>query len=184
MIYIVLPGDTLYQIAQRFKTSIALLLMYNPQITNSNFIYPGQIINLPPTGHSYKLCPILRQGDRGPAVSRIQILLRNQGLYTRAIDGIYGPLTQRALLTWQQNTKELEVTGIVDEETWVSLGFECNERPEIVQYIVRPGSSLFAIAIWFGVSVDSLLQVNPQITNPNQILPGQIINIPASFLDF
>ncbi|MFT4413925.1 LysM peptidoglycan-binding domain-containing protein [Fredinandcohnia humi] len=180
MIYVVKPGDTLYILAQRFRTTINLFLMFNPEITNPALIFPGQILNLPPTGHSFRLCPVLRQGDRGPAVSRIQFLLRQQGLYTGAIDGIYGPLTQRALVAWQQSVKEINVTGIVDEETWVSLGFECNERPEIVQYIVRPGSNLFSIAIWFGITVESILQVNPQITNPNLVYAGQIINIPAS----
>jgi N-acetylmuramoyl-L-alanine amidase len=180
MIYIVQPGDSLFSIARKFNTTLDLLITFNPQIVNPHLIFPGQIINLPPGEFSDQLCPLLRQGDRGPAVSRIQILLKFVGLYTGAIDGIFGPLTQAALITWQRNTREIEMTGVVDPETWVSLGFECGVRPAIAQYIVRPGSSLFIIATWFGVSVESLLQVNPQITNPNLIYAGQIINIPPN----
>lgn len=180
MIYVVQPGDTLLAIARKFHTNLQILISYNPQIVNPDIIYPGQIINLPPGEYSDRLCPLLKQGDRGPDVRRIQILLKYVGFYRGAIDGIFGPLTQAALVAWQRNTKEIEVTGVVDPETWVSLGFECGVRPAIAQYIVRPGGSLFIIATWFGVTVESLLQVNPQITNPNLIYTGQIINIPPS----
>ncbi|WP_096155560.1 MULTISPECIES: LysM peptidoglycan-binding domain-containing protein [Bacillus] len=180
MVYVIQPGDTLYSLATRFNTTLQLLMAYNAEIENPNLIYPGQIIQLPPREFSYTLCPVLRQGDRGPNVSRIQFMLQTVGLYRGVIDGIYGPLTQTAVLTWQRNTRELEMTGIVDAETWTSLGFQCEERPIIGQYIVRPGSSLFKIAIWFGTSVESILRVNPQIQHPNLIFGGQVINIPAA----
>lgn len=162
MIYVVLPGETLLAIARKFNTSLQILISYNPQISNPNFIIPGQIINLPPGEYSDKLCPLLKQGDRGPNVRRIQILLKYVGFYTGTIDGIFGPLTQTALLAWQRNIKEIDVTGVVDSETWVSLGFECGVRPDIAQYMVRPGGSLFIIATWFGVTIERLLQINPQ----------------------
>jgi LysM repeat protein len=41
-------GDTLWDIAVAWDTSVDELLRYNPQITNRNLIYPGQHINLPP----------------------------------------------------------------------------------------------------------------------------------------
>ncbi|MBM6618323.1 peptidoglycan-binding domain-containing protein [Bacillus suaedaesalsae] len=55
------------------------------------------------------------------------------------MDGIYGPLIQNAVITRQQNIRELEVTGYVDPDTWMSLGFQCEVRPKLAQYIVRPG---------------------------------------------
>ncbi|MDX5474960.1 MAG: LysM peptidoglycan-binding domain-containing protein, partial [Bacillaceae bacterium] len=67
-----------------------------------------------------------------------------------------------------------------DADTWTSLGFQCEERPIIGQYMVRPGSSLYKIAIWFGTTVENILRVNPQIQNPNFIFGGQVINIPAA----
>lgn len=179
MIYVVQPGDTMYTIALKYNTSLNKLIEYNPELVNPSVIYPGQYITLPPTEYSYKLCPILRQGDRGIDVSRVQYLLKSAGFYNGLIDGIYGPLTQNALVNWQRNIREFEVTGIVDPDTWTSLGFQCEVRPKLAQYIVRQGSSLYEIAIWFRLTVQDILKVNPQLTNPNFIYKGQVINIPV-----
>ncbi|TGE31681.1 LysM peptidoglycan-binding domain-containing protein [Desulfosporosinus sp. Sb-LF] len=177
MTYIVQTGDTLYKIAQNFNTSINFILSTNPQITNPNLIYPGQIIVIP-TGTDK--CPLLRQGDRGSAVSRFQTLLLIARFDPGAIDGILGPRTQAALVAFQESQKELERTGVADEETWVALDAECEPRVEITSYTVRPGDSLFIISTRFNVSIQSILMINPEITNPNVISAGQIIRIPAS----
>jgi spore germination protein len=44
---------------------------------------------------------------------------------------------------------------------------------------VMPGESLYSIARQHGIKVDDILAVNPQITDPSLIYPGQIIKIPA-----
>ncbi|KUO50295.1 MAG: hypothetical protein APF76_11330 [Desulfitibacter sp. BRH_c19] len=86
-------------------------------------------------------------------------------------------------MAFQRSVREIEVTGIVDFETWTALGAECEPGPTvapgIVRYTVRPGESLFIIAARFNVSVQEILQVNPQITNLNSILAGQVINVPV-----
>lgn len=43
-LYTVQPGDTLFLIAQRFGTTLQALIACNPQITNPNLIFPGQVI--------------------------------------------------------------------------------------------------------------------------------------------
>ncbi len=48
-----------------------------------------------------------------------------------------------------------------------------------MEYTVRPGDTLFQIAKRFGVTVDAILAANPQITNANMIMPGQVITIPT-----
>ncbi|HZV02796.1 MAG TPA: GH25 family lysozyme [Planctomycetota bacterium] len=50
--YTVQRGDTLSGIAARFGVSLAALEAANPQITNPNLIYPGQVLNLPGGGKS------------------------------------------------------------------------------------------------------------------------------------
>jgi len=179
MTYIVQAGDTLYKIAQNFNTSVNAILAINPQITNPNLIYPGQTIVIPSNNRE---CPILRQGDRGPAVSRLQTLLRIARFDPSAIDGIFGPRTQAALVAFQESQAELERTGVADEETWVALGAECVPRSEVTSYIVRPGDSLFIIATRFNVSIQSILNIN-QITNPNlisvlEVIEANVLRIP------
>ncbi len=49
----------------------------------------------------------------------------------------------------------------------------------IRQHRIAPGQSLYQISRIYGVSVQEILDANPQITNPMQIYPGQIITIPS-----
>ena len=46
------------------------------------------------------------------------------------------------------------------------------------QHRVAPGESLYSIARQYGITVQAILDANPQITNPSQISVGQIITIP------
>ena len=46
-------------------------------------------------------------------------------------------------------------------------------------YVVQPGDTLGKIAARYGVSVQALLAVNPQIQNPSLIYAGQVIYLPA-----
>lgn len=47
MNYTVKKGDTLSQIASRFKTSVSQIQKANPSITNVNKIVVGQVITIP-----------------------------------------------------------------------------------------------------------------------------------------
>jgi spore coat assembly protein SafA len=46
-LYVVMKGDTLFEIAQMNGISLASLIMANPQIPDPNLIYPGQTICIP-----------------------------------------------------------------------------------------------------------------------------------------
>jgi spore coat assembly protein SafA len=45
--YVVQAGDTLSEIAQRFGVSLDALIAANPQITDPDRIFPGQVIVIP-----------------------------------------------------------------------------------------------------------------------------------------
>ena len=49
-----------------------------------------------------------------------------------------------------------------------------------MQHTVLSGETLWKIANNYGVSLQSLIQANPQISNPDNIQVGQVINIPSS----
>lgn len=46
-------------------------------------------------------------------------------------------------------------------------------------YTVRPGDTMFRIANQYGLSLQSVINANPQVTNPNILFPGQQLCIPA-----
>ncbi|WP_066639013.1 LysM peptidoglycan-binding domain-containing protein [Desulfolucanica intricata] len=47
-------------------------------------------------------------------------------------------------------------------------------------YTVKPGDSMWSIASRFNISLSNLKKANPQIQNPDNLSPGDIINIPGS----
>ena len=47
-------------------------------------------------------------------------------------------------------------------------------------YVVKPGDTLYLIAQRFGTTVNAILRLNPQITNPDLIFPWQEIRIPVA----
>lgn len=142
MQYIVQPGDTLAIIAQKFGTTVEAIVRAN-NITNPNLIYVGQVLTIPsgtvppvpvpppvptPPPAPGPLCPVLRRGDRGPAVRRLQQLLQNAGVSPGAIDGIFGGMTDAAVRTFQAR-RGLAVTGVANVATWTALGQNCGVGP-------------------------------------------------------
>lgn len=66
--------------------------------------------------------PVLsRYGSRGDEVIAIQTKLKKLGYYQGEIDGVFGPLTQSALI-WYQSNFGLKADGIAGEKTLKSLG--------------------------------------------------------------
>ncbi|MER5434897.1 peptidoglycan-binding protein [Streptomyces sp. NPDC002588] len=59
-------------------------------------------------------------GSAGPDVAEAQCLLRRAGISPGGIDGMFGPLTQRAVKALQQRAG-LDVDGMVGPHTWKAL---------------------------------------------------------------
>jgi LysM repeat protein len=45
--YVVRSGDTLALIAREYATSVSAILALNPQVTNSSYLYPGEVLTVP-----------------------------------------------------------------------------------------------------------------------------------------
>ena len=75
---------------------------------------------------------IIRRGSRGPLVSFLQITLKNLNLYSKDIDGIFGPNTANAVMTFQTNNN-LTSDGVVGDITWNFL-LEYMEVPTTIPY--------------------------------------------------
>jgi hypothetical protein len=54
-------------------------------------------------------------------IANVQASLQEQGYYTGEVDGLLGPLTQEALVNFQ-NANDLAPTGSIDEPTLDALG--------------------------------------------------------------
>jgi peptidoglycan hydrolase-like protein with peptidoglycan-binding domain len=63
--------------------------------------------------------PLVRRGDKAHPVPSLQYLLRARG-HTLTVDGDFGPATETAVRTFQQN-RQLAVDGIAGPQTWGAL---------------------------------------------------------------
>jgi peptidoglycan hydrolase-like protein with peptidoglycan-binding domain len=65
--------------------------------------------------------PLLRPGDRGPAVRAAQHLLRAGGFAEVPADGHFDPRTVAAVREFQRAHRTEEVNGLIGGETWPLL---------------------------------------------------------------
>lgn len=70
-----------------------------------------------PSGAS---APVLRSGDLGADVQRLQELLKRHGFDAGGVDGSFGPMTRSAVVRFQR-AKGLEADGVVGPNTWRAL---------------------------------------------------------------
>jgi len=66
------------------------------------------------------MATLLKTSSRGDDVKELQSFLKNNGLYSGAIDGIYGPKTMNGVLQFQ-TSNGLKVDGIVGPQTWGAI---------------------------------------------------------------
>jgi Putative peptidoglycan binding domain len=64
--------------------------------------------------------PILRRGSTGTAVRCMQTSLNNWGGANLAVDGVFGPVTEGAVIRFQK-AHGLVVDGVVGKQTWRAL---------------------------------------------------------------
>lgn len=67
----------------------------------------------------------------------------------------------------------------VDEQKQPELNSAPTSEASDSTYVVKQGDSLSTIAAFYGVSLTSLINANPQFENPSLILVGDKVNIPG-----
>lgn len=164
----VVAGDTLYKIANRCGTTVSALRRANPDLGNSNLIYPGQVLQLPGT---------ILGTDGGYFIYIVARGDTLKGLATRF------DTTVENLLA---GNPEITNANVIYEGQHVKVYVGTTPPPPTTPppssgqvYYVKKGDTLRSIASRLSTTTEELLKVNPKITNPNLIYVGQAINIPA-----
>lgn len=119
---------------------------------------------------------VLRRGMRGNDVVTLQSLLVDLG-QDLIVDGIFGPETE-ALVKGIQKAMGLKVDGIVGRETSALLN---QLKQSVVTYTVQSGDNLTRLAQRYDTTVGNIISYN-NLSNPDQIRPGQILHIPTTAL--
>jgi uncharacterized YkwD family protein len=71
--------------------------------------------------------------------------------------------------------KKLALTGVIALGTIVGAG-----AVSAASYTVKGNDTMWLISKQNGISLNNLIQANPQVTNPNNIWQGMVLNIPGT----
>jgi spore coat assembly protein SafA len=165
--YSVVSGDTLRKIADRCGTTVSALRKANPEIGWGNLIYPGQVLQLPGA---------ILGTDGGFFV---YIVARGETL--RSLASRFGTTVDALLAANPEITNANVIYEGQRIKVYVSAPppTQAPPPPSGQVYYVQQGDTLRKIASKFSITVNQILQANPQISNPNVIYVGQAISIPS-----
>ncbi|MCK4258705.1 MAG: LysM peptidoglycan-binding domain-containing protein [Halanaerobiales bacterium] len=156
MYYEVYPGDTLWTIARKYGITMFHLLVANPEITNPNLIYYGQLIRIPLGVLPDSIIYTIRPNDTLWMISR------------------YFALTLDQLL---QSNPQIVTPSLIYIGQQINIS-SVAPPPNTRLYAVQSGDTLYKIARRLGTTDGELLRLNLGITNPNLIYLGQRIVVP------
>ncbi|MFW5992180.1 MAG: LysM peptidoglycan-binding domain-containing protein [Halanaerobiaceae bacterium] len=149
--YEVRAGDSLYLIARKFDTTVNLITQINRLDTDE--IIAGQKLLIPdPDGNGSRQYYEVQTGDT--------LFLLAQRFNT-TIDTL-------------KNVNDLETNIIYPGQI---LRLENNVGPDLIEYTVLPGESLYLIARKFNTTISNIMTINN--FNSNLLYIGQTIYMPA-----
>ena len=154
MIYVVVPGDTLWKLSQQFGTDVDTIARYNG-IADPDQLDVGQVLRIPPQDSCRKMdIYIVRSGDT---------LFEIAGRHNTTVEMLVE-------LNDIQDPDSIEPGMILRLPT---MG--CEKKPSAT-YTVKEGDTLFKIAKMFCTTVTNLINLN-RLTCPDRIYPGQVLRI-------
>jgi len=164
--YVVHRGDTLGQIADRYRLPLQTLAGANG-ITNTNLVPAGRVLLIPSSEVSPQSSRAVRYRVRwGDTLSGISLTFHTSLRTLRSLNPRLG-----AYLLAGQILALCASCGTAAAPAAVSSGSG--------GYSVQPGDTLSGIAARYGVTTASLRALNG-ISNPNQLLAGMRLAVPAS----
>lgn len=155
--YIVMRGDTLRLLANRFGTSIDTLVSLNSNIVNVNLIYEGQRLVVP-SG----------QGVPVPPPTGGQVYYAQRGDTLRKIAAKFN-ITLDAII---RANPQISNPNVIYVGQAITIPGQ-----QATTHIVQRGDTLRIIAARYGTTVDALLALNPNIRNANLIYVGQVVRV-------
>lgn len=180
-IYIVKRGDTLYQLAKRYNTTVNHLLELNPGV-NPNNLQIGEHLNVPGTAtHSSK-----NHGTTHHAIQQLHGQISNpSGHIVHTIE----PGDTLYALSKRYNTTVDAIMALNPgiRPRYLQIGQQIlipstsnmqSATHQYGKYTIKQGDNLYQLAKRYNTTVAELMKINPGI-QPNYLQIGQVINVPA-----
>ena len=155
--YIVKKNDNLYDIAKEYNTTVGILKALNN--LSSNILQVGQILKL----------PISLVEETIPGDYLIYTIKKGDNLYSIAKN--YN-ITLEELINFNQQGSTLLHIG---EQLLIPINNQTNNN---IQYVIKPGDTLYNIAKRYNTNVDEIKRINN--LNNNMLKIGETILIPGT----
>ena len=155
--YIVKKNDNLYDIAKEYNTTVGILKALNN--LTSNILQVGQILKLPTS--------LVEETIPGDYL--IYTIKKGDNLYSIAKN--YN-ITLEELINFNQQGSTLLHIG---EQLLIPINNQTNNN---IQYIIKPGDTLYNIAKRYNTNVDEIKRINN--LNTNMLKIGETILIPGT----
>ena len=155
--YIVKKNDNLYDIAKEYSTTVGILKALNN--LSSNILQVGQILKLPTS--------LVEETIPGDYL--IYTIKKGDNLYDIAKN--YN-ITLDELINFNQQGSTLLHIG---EQLLIPINNQTNNN---IQYIIKPGDTLYNIAKRYNTNVDEIKRINN--LNTNMLKIGETILIPGT----
>lgn len=198
IIYTVVAGDTVSQIARRFGSTIDAIVGANG-LTDAGLIYVGQTlvipVSQPPVAQpptftpNYVPAPTLTPVPPAPSLPGSPTF----GTYTVQVGDTLSSIAARfnttvATLAQLNNIVNAnliypgQVLGVpggvpIPAPPLPPAPTAAPPPPATITHVVQVGDNLYRISLLYGVSADAIIRAN-SIANPNLIFPGQVLVIP------
>ena len=174
--YTVVAGDYLSLIASRCSVNVSDILALNPDITNPNLIFPGQVINVTGTPSS----------TATTTTTSVVVPVTSSVTYTTVSGDTLASVTKRFDMNAQQllanNPGIMLAPGqviTISTSTSVSGGTLAPGEVKSGKYLALAGDTLRSLATKFRTSVDYMVKYNPNIASPDVNVGGLIIILPS-----
>lgn len=172
VLYIVKAGDTLYSISRQYGISVSSLRKYNN--LSSNLLSIGQQLKIPTTVNDDEntediIIYVVRAGDSLYSIAKRYGMTVDELMKLNNLTSTTLKVGQPLRLVFQENN-----TIPIDSSCYG----EGYSEPVFVTYTVQSGDNLYSIAKRYGVTVDSIIQLN-NLKNTNLSI-GQVLKIKES----
>lgn len=158
--YIVKKNDNLYDIAKEYNTTVGILKALNN--LSSNILQVGQILKLPTS--------LVEETIPGDYL--IYTIKKGDNLYSIAKN--YN-ITLDELINFNQQGSTLLHIG---EQLLIPINNQTNNNNNNIQYVIKPGDTLYNIAKRYNTNVDEIKRINN--LNTNMLKIGETILIPST----
>lgn len=167
-----------FALVRKFHRTFSRLVVWLIPITIILGAWPGRVDgSRPDYAELFESGRVLKVGQTGEDVRQLQALLRDLGLYTASVDGIFGEKTKAAVLAFQQSYGLLR-DGIVGPGTKQALYGQFLKLYPPDKHTVSAGETLWIIAAKYGLSVSQLVKLN-NLKDSDRLFPGDVLVLRA-----